>query len=70
MGVRDTANKLPGLLWQQPEAVVQEAWAAVNAGKPVCVPGKVNKLVAATMRPLPVRVQYYLGKNMNPFEGA
>jgi short-subunit dehydrogenase len=70
MGVRDTANKLPGILWQQPEAVVQEAWAAVNHGKPVCVPGKVNKLVAATMRPLPVRVQYYLGKNMNPFEGA
>ena len=70
MGTRDAANKLPGLLWQQPEAVVQEAWAAVNAGKPVCVPGTVNKLVAATMRPLPVRLQYYLGKNMNPFDGA
>lgn len=70
MGTREAANKLPGILWQQPEAVVQEAWAAVNAGKPVCVPGTVNKLVAATMRPLPVRLQYYLGKNMNPFEGA
>jgi short-subunit dehydrogenase len=67
MGVRDTANKLPSILWQQPEAVVQEAWAAVNHGKPVCVPGRVNKLVAATIRPLPVRLQYYLGKNMNPF---
>lgn len=70
MGTRDAADKLPAILWQEPEAVVKEAWTAVNRGKPVCVPGAVNKLVAATMRPLPVSLQYYLGKNMNPFEDA
>ena len=70
MGTRGTANKLPGILWQQPDEVVKEAWAAVNSGKPVCVPGTVNKLVAATLRPLPLRLQYYIGKNMNPFEGT
>jgi len=70
MGIRDAANKLPEILWQQPDEVVKEAWAAVNGGKPVCVPGTVNKLVAATFRPLPLRLRYYIGKNLNPFEGA
>lgn len=70
MGTRDTANHLPSILWQEPEAVVQEAWVAVNKGKPVCVPGTVNKIVAASMRPVPVSVQYYLGKTFNPFKEA
>lgn len=68
MGTRETTNKLPAILWQQPDAVVQQAWAAVNSGNPVCVPGAVNKLIASTVRPLPVRLQYYLGKNLNPFK--
>ena len=67
MGTRETTNKFPAILWQQPDAVVQQAWAAVCRGSPVCVPGTVNKLIASTMRPLPVRLQYYLGKNLNPF---
>jgi uncharacterized protein len=37
-------------------------------GKPVCVPGVVNKLVAATMRPLPMALQYQLGDRFNPFK--
>lgn len=70
MGTRDTARHLPAILWQQPEAVVQEAWSAVNKGKPVCVPGTVNKIVAASLRPVPVSVQYFLGKTFNPFKEA
>lgn len=37
-------------------------------GKPVCVPGLVNKLVASSVRPLPVALRYYLGNLLNPFK--
>ncbi len=68
MGTRDEANRLPGFLWQRPEEVVREGWNAVVKGKPVCVPGAVNKIIGGTVRPLPVRLQYYLGRSMNPFQ--
>ncbi|MEJ7633278.1 SDR family oxidoreductase [Aeromicrobium sp.] len=68
MGTREAATKLPSVLWQEPEAVVREGWAAVNAGKPVCVPGVVNKIVSHAMRPVPFRLQYQLGRRMNPFK--
>ncbi|RZI81870.1 MAG: SDR family oxidoreductase [Rubrivivax sp.] len=68
MGTRKTANKLPSILWQTPEDVVEEACAAVMRGKPVCVPGTFNKVMAAVMRPLPLGLQYKLGKAFNPFK--
>lgn len=68
MGTRDAADRLPGFMWQQPEDVVSEGWAAVMAGKPVCVPGVVNKISAAAMRPIPGRIGYYLGRTLNPFK--
>ena len=68
MGTRDTANHLPAILWQQPEAVVQEAYEAVMKGKPVCVPGVVNKVIASSMRPMPESARYFLGKTFNPFK--
>lgn len=68
MGTRDAADKLPGLLWQEADEVVREGWNAVMKGKPVCVPGTVNKLVAGSVRPLPVALQYHLGNRLNPFK--
>lgn len=68
MGTRDAADKLPGLLWQEADEVVREGWAAVMKGKPVCVPGLVNKVVAGSVRPLPVALQYHLGNRLNPFK--
>ncbi len=68
MGTRDAADKLPGLLWQEADEVVREGWNAVMKGKPVCVPGLVNKVVASSMRPLPVALQYHLGNRLNPFK--
>lgn len=67
MGTRDAADKLPDLLWQEADEVVREGWDAVMRGKPVCVPGTVNKLVASSVRPLPVTLQYHLGNCLNPF---
>ena len=68
MGTRGQADKLPGILWQEAAEVVREGWSAVMAGKPVCVPGTVNKLMTSTMRPLPLGLQYQLGKRLNPFK--
>lgn len=68
MGSREAATKLPGFLWQQPDAVVREGWNAVNRGKPVCVPGVVNKVISHGMRPVPYRAQYALGRSLNPFK--
>lgn len=68
MGTRETTNQFPAFLWQQPEAVVAEGYAAVMKGKPVCVPGLVNKTLAASMRPVPESVRYLLGKTFNPFK--
>lgn len=68
MGTRSQANKLPGVLWQQPEQVVKAGWQAVTKGRPVCVPGVVNKLLVSSIRPLPVSVQYQLGYRLNPFK--
>ncbi|UMB69724.1 SDR family NAD(P)-dependent oxidoreductase [Mycobacterium paraterrae] len=68
MDAREAADRLPALLWQQPEDVVSEGWAAVSKGKPVCVPGTVNKITAAAFRPVPQRIQYHLGRTFNPFK--
>jgi hypothetical protein len=34
----------------------------------VCVPGAVNKLTAAAIRPIPQRIQYVMGRTFNPFK--
>lgn len=68
MNTRDQASKLPGLLWQEAEAVVREGWEAVNQARPICVPGTVNKLIASSMRPLPLSLQYQIGYRLNPFK--
>ena len=68
MGTRDAADRLPSFMWQQPESVVREGWAAVTHAKPVCIPGTVNKLTAAAIRPVPQRIQSFLGRTFNPFK--
>lgn len=70
MGTRSQASKLPGLLWQDADVVVRDGWEAVKKGKPVCVPGGVNKFLSASMRPVPTRLQYTLGRTANPFKHA
>jgi short-subunit dehydrogenase len=70
MGTRSQANSLPGVMWQDADDVAREGWDAVMKGKPVCVPGSLNKVLSASMRPIPNRVQYALGKAANPFKNA
>ena len=51
-GSFDTEH-LPKLAWQTPEAVVDEALAAVEKGKALCVPGLVNKFSASMVHLAP-----------------
>lgn len=50
---RAMVSKLPQALWMDAAPVVQAALAAVEAGVPVVVPGRVNRSIAAVMRLLP-----------------
>lgn len=68
MGTRETMNKFPGLIWQDADEVARAGYAAVMKGRPVCVPGAFNKLVASGMRPIPQRLRYELGRLANPFK--
>lgn len=47
---------------------MREGYAAVMAGKPVCIPGTANTLSAAAIRPIPQRLQYILGRSLNTFD--
>ncbi len=67
MGTRKRANALPTVLWQTADEVVSKGYDAVMAGKPFYVPGAVNKLMVASVRPLPESVRYRLGLRFNPF---
>lgn len=58
METREAANRLPGPLWGEADQVARAGWSAVMRGKPVCVPRVVNKVLAASMRPVPLAVQY------------
>lgn len=68
MGTRGAADKLPDFMWQEASAVVDECYRAVTEGKPICVPGWVNKLTVAGLRPVPDAVRYQMGLRLNPFK--
>lgn len=52
-GTRDSTNKMPRWMWMDAGPVVMAGIAAVNKGRPVVVPGLVNKAVATLTRLLP-----------------
>ena len=68
MGTRDTMDKFPEFVWQSAEEVARAGYDAVMKGRPVCVPGLVNKLAVGALRPLPESLRYHLGRLANPFK--
>ena len=57
-GTRDRVSTMPGLLWQEARAVAEESYAALMAGRPVAVTGRVNRAVARAVRYVPDRVSH------------
>lgn len=68
MGTRAVTQQFPAFLWQQPGDVARAGYAAVMQGRPVCIPGRINRLIAASLRPVPESLRYILGRQFNPFK--
>lgn len=68
MGTRGTMDRFPKFVWQDADEVARSGYDAVMKGRPVCVPGLVNKLAVGAMRPLPETLRYHLGRIANPFK--
>lgn len=68
MGTRETMDRFPDFIWQDADEVARAGWDAVTKGRPVCVPGTFNKLVAGSVQPLPQTLRYHLGRLANPFK--
>ncbi len=52
-GMRGSVSQLPRWLWQDAETVARFGYQAVMAGRVICVPGRVNRLIAGLARVLP-----------------
>lgn len=60
-------SQLPRLLWMQADSVVAESLKALDLGKVVCVPGRVNRLVVSLASnrisgPLAIRIARKINK--------
>ena len=53
VGTRVQVSTMPGILWQDARAVAEESYAALMAGRPVVLTGRVNKVVARAVRYAP-----------------
>jgi uncharacterized protein len=62
MGVREDINKLPGIFWMDAAAVARLGCAAAMKGRPVCIPGLVNKVLALFMRVTPEAIQLCISR--------
>jgi len=52
-GIRDEVNKMPAIFWMDASAVARLGYAAAMKGRPVCIPGIINKLLVFLMRVTP-----------------
>ena len=68
--VRRCGFKDTGAAQSAHEVVVAQGWDAAMKGKAVCVPGLLNKILCGAARPIPLRVQYEMGRTLNPFKNA
>jgi short-subunit dehydrogenase len=61
-GTREMMNRLPGWVWSDSPTVAREGHAAVMAGVPLLIPGRLNRLIALLVRLLPQRLVSALGR--------
>ncbi|MCC7187082.1 MAG: SDR family NAD(P)-dependent oxidoreductase [Acidobacteria bacterium] len=61
-GTRAQVARLPRWLWMSADEVVAAALAASDAGQLLCIPGRVNRLIARAARWLPVPALHYLSE--------
>jgi len=54
---------VPRFLWSKPDDVAAAGIRAVEAGRPVCIPGFFNKAIAAAFKLMPGPIARYLVRN-------
>lgn len=52
--MRATVNKMPSWLWMDPQDVAREGFDAVMAGRSLCIPGQINRLMVKSLRFVPM----------------
>lgn len=52
-GMRARVSRMPSFLWMDAEDVARQGYAAVEAGTPLLVPGRLNRMIAGLSRLLP-----------------
>jgi short-subunit dehydrogenase len=61
-GTRETVKQLPRWMWMDSPSVARAGYAAVMAGEPVYIPGRVNRTIAWFARHLPRRLLVGIGR--------
>jgi len=68
MEVRDATNKFPNFIWSSAEDVATQGYQSVMAGKPLCIPGRINKTITGLMNFLPKSLKFKAAKQQSIFE--
>jgi short-subunit dehydrogenase len=63
-GTRAAMNRLPRFMWMDAADVAKQGHAAVMAGKPIIVTGRVNSAIATLVRILPQRLVVGAGRRV------
>jgi short-subunit dehydrogenase len=61
-GTRQIVSRMPSFMWMNADAVAEQGFAAVMAGRPVFVPGRVNSAIATLARVLPQRAVHAMNR--------
>jgi hypothetical protein len=61
-GTRALVRQMPSWLWIEADTVAREGFAAVMAGTPLCVPGRINRIILTLSRLLPQRLLVAIGR--------
>jgi short-subunit dehydrogenase len=61
-GTRAMVQKMPSWLWIQADTVARESFDAVMAGVPLCVPGRINRVILTLSRMVPQRLLVAIGR--------
>jgi short-subunit dehydrogenase len=61
-GTRDQMNKLPSWMWMDSPTVARQGFAAVMAGTPIYINGRVNRTIALLVRCVPQWIVKAIGR--------
>ncbi|MBL4795416.1 MAG: SDR family oxidoreductase [Pseudomonadales bacterium] len=67
MEVKEATGKFPSFMWSSAEEVAAQGYRAVMTGKPLCIPGGLNKLVVGAIGMLPRSMLFKVGKQQALF---